>query len=183
MIKSLSISRRSATAAAMLAILAVAPLGCKRHRRVIRTTEEAPVLATVVATADPQVARQLVAGFYGVEQNSWRWTTGRFSVLLRPPLSAATKGATLQLKFAIPEAAMNRHKAVALSAYVNGTPLPPETYTQAGQFTFSRDVPAGLLASDVTRVDFSVDKTLPPTPADKRELGVVVSMVGFAPKP
>ena len=177
-----SCSRRPAAAAATLLILALGITGCKRHRRTVQTVEEAPMLASVVATADPQVARQLVSGFYGVEQNAWRWTTGRFSVVLRPPASAATKGATLQLKFAIPDVAMEKFKTVSLSGYVNGTPLTPETYTKAGQYTYTRDVPGNLLSGDVARVDFSVDKTLPPTPADRRELGVVASLVGFQAK-
>jgi len=163
--------------------LALAPAGCKRHRRVmVRTVEEGPALVSVVATADPHVAAQLVAGFYGVEQNSWRWTAGRFSVLLRPPRTAATNGAVLQLKFALPDVALSKMKGVSLSAYVNGTALAPESYTRAGQFTYSRDVPANLLAGDVVRVDFSLDKTIPPSAADRRELGVVVSLVGFQPK-
>ncbi|HLY16147.1 MAG TPA: hypothetical protein VKR61_02930 [Bryobacteraceae bacterium] len=179
----ISIRRRPAVAAAIVVSLAVVPLGCKRHKaKVVLTTEEAPALATVVATADPHMATQLVNGFYGVEQNAWRWTTGRFSVVLRPPPSAATKGATLQLKFAIPDVAMSKYKTVSLSGYVNGTALSPQSYTQAGPCTYSRDVPANLFSGDVARVDFSVDKTMPPTPADSRELGVVVSVVGFEPK-
>lgn len=169
--------------ATVLLSLAIAPAGCRRHRRVtVQTVEEAPALASVVATADPQVAKQLTGGFYGVEQNSWRWTAGRFSVLLRPPRTALTNGAILQLKFAIPEVALSKLKGVSLSAYVNGTALPPESYTQAGQYTYSRDVPATLLAGDVTKVNFTLDKTIPPSAADHRELGVVVSLVGFQPK-
>ena len=181
---SFSSPRRPAVAAAILALsLTIALAGCKRHRRVtVQTVEEAPLLASVVATADPHAAAQLVSGFYGVEQNSWRWTAGRFSVLLRPPRTAAANGAVLQLKFTLPEVALTKMKAVSLSAYVNGTVLSPETYTQAGQFIYSRDVPANLLAGDVVRVDFSLDKTIPPTAADRRELGIVVSLVGFQPK-
>jgi hypothetical protein len=182
MTNSFSTQSRFAVAAALLAVLAMAPMGCKRRKPAVLTTEEAPDLATIVATADPHVARQLVSGFYGVEQNAWRWTAGRFSVVLRPPPSAATKGATVQLKFAIPDAAMTKYKALALSCYVNGTALPPESYTQGGQFTYIRDVPANLLTADVAKVDFSVDKTIPPTAGDSRELGVVVSMVGFQAK-
>jgi hypothetical protein len=170
-------------AAILVLSLALAPAGCKRHRRVtVRTVEEGPAMASVVAAADPHVATQLVGGFYGVEQNSWRWTAGRFSVLLRPPRTAATNGALLQLKFTIPDVAISKLKAVSLSAYVNGTPLAPESYTKAGEFTYSRDVPANLLAGEVARVDFSLDKTMPPSAADRRELGVVVSLVGFLPK-
>jgi len=173
----------SVAAAILVLSLAIAPAGCKRHRRVmVRTVEEGPALVSVVATADPHVAAQLVSGFYGVEQNSWRWTAGRFSVLLRPPRTAAANGAVLQLKFAIPDVALAKMKAVSVSAYVNGTALAPESYTQAGQFIYSRDVPGNLLAGDVARVDFSLDKTIPPSAGDRRELGVVVSLVGFQPK-
>jgi hypothetical protein len=148
----------------------------------VQTIEEGPALASMVAVADPHVASQLVSGFYGVEQNSWRWTAGRFSVLLRPPRTAAANGAVLQLKFSLPDAAMSKMKAVSLSAYVNGTALAPESYTQAGQFVYIRDVPASLLAGDVSRVDFALDKTVPPSGTDQRELGLVVSLVGFQPK-
>jgi hypothetical protein len=65
---------------------------------------------------------------------------------------------------------------------VNGTALAPESYTQAGQFVYIRDVPASLLAGDVSRVDFALDKTVPPSGTDQRELGLVVSLVGFQPK-
>jgi hypothetical protein len=181
---SFSSGRRPAVAAAILVLsLALAPMACRRHRRVtVQTVEEAPALASVVATADPQAAKQLIGGFYGVEQNSWRWTAGRFSVRLRPPRAAAADGAVLQLKFAIPEIALAKLKGVSLSAYVNGTALAPETYTEAGQFIYSRDVPASLLAGDATRIDFSLDRTIAPTAGDHRELGVVVSLVGFQPK-
>ncbi|MGC9948161.1 MAG: hypothetical protein ABSF64_17490 [Bryobacteraceae bacterium] len=169
--------------AILLLTLALASAGCQRRKRVnVETVEETPVLASVVATADPHAAAQLIGGFYGVEQNSWRWTSGRFSVLLRPPRSAAAKGALLQLKFSVPDVSISKLKGVSLSASVNGTALAPESYTQAGQFTYSRDVPPNLLAGDAVRVDFSLDKTIPPGASDRRELGVVVSLVGFQPK-
>jgi len=101
---------------------------------------------------------------------------------LRPPRTAAKNGAVLQLKFTIPDVAFPRLKGVSLSAYVNGTALTPESYAQTGQFIYSREIPANLLTGDVARVDFSLDKTIPATAADKRELGVVVSVVGFQPR-
>jgi hypothetical protein len=178
-------SRRRPVMAAALLILSLAFLmpACKRHRRVtVQTEEEGPPLATIIHTADPHAASQLLSGFYGVEQNSWRWTAGKFSVVLRPPRTAASRGATLQLKFTVPDVVIAKLKAISLSAAVNGTPLAPESYTQAGQFTYSRDVPANLLGGDSVKVDFSLDRTLPPTPSDQRELGVVVSTIGFEPK-
>jgi hypothetical protein len=179
----MTISFSRGRAAILLLSLALTSVGCRRHRRVtVETIEESPALASVVATADPQAATQLISGFYAVENNAWRWTAGRFSVLLRPPRTAATRGAVLQFKFSIPGPSMAKLKSVSLSAYVNGTPLAPESYTQAGEFIYSRDVPANLLAGDVARIDFSLDKAIPPGAADLRELGVVAALVGFQPK-
>ena len=174
---------RPMAAAILIAGLAFAPLACKRHPRVtVQTEEEGPLLATIVHVADPRASAQLLSGFYGVEQNSWRWTAGKFSVVLRPPRTAAAKGATLQLKFTVPEVVIAKLKAMSLSASVNGIPLSPESYTLPGEFTYTRDVAANLLAGESAKVDFSLDKTMPPSGSDERELGVVVSSVGLEPK-
>jgi hypothetical protein len=174
---------RAMAAALLIAGLMLMPLACKSRRRVIvQTEEEGPTLATIVHVADPRVAAQLLTGFYGVEQNSWRWTAGKFSVVLRPPRTAATKGATLQLKFSLPEVVIAKLKVMSLSASVNGTSLSPESYTLPGEFTYTRDVPANLLVGESAKVDFSLDKTMPPSAGDQRELGVVVTTVGLDPK-
>jgi hypothetical protein len=172
------------TVAVLTLTLALAPLACKGHKRAtVQMIEEGPPqLATVVHMADPRAAAQLLSGFYGVEHNAWRWTAGKFSVALRPPRTAAQKGATLELKFTVPDAVIAKLKAVSLSASVNGAPLGAESYAQAGQFTYSRDVPASALTGDSVKVDFVLDKFLPPSPADQRELGVVATSVGFEPK-
>jgi hypothetical protein len=176
--------RRTLLAAALAALLCLAPAGCRSRRKVNvqQTEEEAPSLASMVHVADPKVSAQLVNGFYGVEQNAWRWTAGKFSVLLRPPRGAAQKGATLQLKFAVPDPIIAKLKAISLAASIGGKPLSPETYTQPGEFTYSRDVAADLLTGEAVKVDFALDKTLPPANGDQRELGVVVSVVGFEAK-
>jgi hypothetical protein len=179
---SASVRKCSATVGVVLA-LSFAPLGCKRHRVTVETTEEEGVpLASIVHVADPKAATQLLSGFYGIEQNAWRWTAGRFSVVLRPPRTGAAKGATLKLNFTIPANVITQLKAISLSATINGTALPPESYTVAGQYTYSRDVAPALLTGDSVKVDFALDRTVPPSAADQRELGIVVSSVGFEPK-
>ena len=165
-----------------IAALATAP-ACRRNRITGETDEGVDTrLASVVAVADPHTASQLLNGFYGVENNAWRWTKGRFAVVLRPPRTAPQKGATLRLHLTIPDPSIALLKSVAVSASVNGTALPPETYTRAGSYVYSRDVPSTALAGGGARVEFALDKTLPPTPNDHRELGVVVSTVGFEAK-
>lgn len=159
--------------------------GCKRKEkiRVAQTDEEAPTgLSSVVHVADPKAAPQLLKGFYPVEQNSWRWTAGKFSVALRPPKDAAAKGATLLLKFSVPEPVIAKLKTVALSGSVAGKALSPESYTQAGEFTYSRDVDPKQLAGPAVNVEFTLDKFLPPSDSDQRELGVVVTSIGFEAK-
>jgi hypothetical protein len=132
--------------------------------------------------ADPAASVQLGRGFYAVENDSWRWTARSFSVTVRPPKKAAANGARLVFKFAIPEAVMNRVKAMKLTAKVNGTELPAEEYTNAGDHTYSRDLPASLMRTEAVTVDFALDKFLPPSPADDRELGVVASLIGLEAK-
>jgi hypothetical protein len=177
--------RRRVCAAALSALCCVALPACRSKPKAIKvqqTEEEAPTLATTVHVADPRASAQLVSGFYSIEQNAWRWTAGKFSVVLRPPRGAAQKGATLQLKFSIPDPVIARLKVLSLSAAVNGKPLSAETYTQSGEFVYAREVPGDLLKGEGAKVEFTLDKSLPPSDADQRELGVVVSQVGFEPK-
>jgi hypothetical protein len=171
--------------AAVLAASLCLAAGCKRQDAVkLQQTEEEPArLASIVHVADPRVSAQLLSGFHEIEQNSWRWTAGKFAVLLRTPRYAAERGAVLQLKFSVPDAIIDRLKTISLNAAVNESELSPETYTQAGEFTYSRDVPAKLLSGDSVKVEFFLDKSLPPGAGDLRELGVVVTSAGLESKP
>ncbi|MBI3280269.1 MAG: hypothetical protein HYZ57_10555 [Acidobacteria bacterium] len=163
-------------------LLGVSGCKCKDKIRVETTEESGTTLASTVHVADPQASVQLLKGFHEVEQNAWRWTTGRFSVTLRPPIRAAEKGATLQVKFALPEAVIDRVKSTTLTANVNGAPLAGETYSKPGDYTYSRDVPASALAGDAVTAEFALNKFLPPGAVDQRELGIVVSSIGLEPK-
>ncbi len=174
--------RRRLFVAGLAALLALAGCRSKQKVRVQATDEEAPALASVVHVDDPRSATQLVNGFYPVEQNSWRWTAGRFSAVLRPPRGSAQNGATLQLKFSVPEPVLAKLKTISLGATIGGLKLGSETYTQAGEFTYTRDVPASVLGAEAVKVDFALDKFLPPGEVEQRELGVVVSVVGLEPK-
>ncbi len=180
--KSLMLTRRTALILCLAALpLLVAPLGCKRQRKVKvqQTEEEPPRLASMVHVSDPRSEGQLVSGFYTVEQNAWRWAQKKFSVILRAPLGGAQRGATLNLKFTIPDVITQKLGKITLSASVNGSPLKPDTYDKPGEYTYSRDVAPNLLTGDTVRVDFAVDKAIEPSEADARELAVVVLSVGL----
>lgn len=174
---------RSAALVCVQALALLLAQGCKRNETAPpESVQEPGALATTIHVADPRVSAQLVSGWYEVEQSAWRWTAGRFSVNLRPPRSAAANGAVLQLKFSIPDVLIQKLGPVTLSASVNGAPLTPETYAQAGEFVYARDVPAQALQGAAVKVDFLLDKTLPPSSVDKRELGVIATTAGFESK-
>jgi hypothetical protein len=168
---------------ALALALLVAMTGCKRKESVNVADDEGPRMAAIVHTGDPQSDTQLVQGFYAIEQNSWRWTAQRFSVVLRPPAGAGERGATLNMQLAVPDAIISRLKTISVSGNIGATQLAPETYTQQGPYTYTRDIPASLLNAEALRIDFKLDKSLPPgTGGDQRELGVIVSSVDLEAK-
>ena len=174
--------RRRALCSVLFVMLAFAPLGCKRKQAAAVPAGEAPRMASTIHMGDPQTAAQLISGFYGIEQNAWRWTGRRFSVALRTPYGAAKKGGTLELRLAVPPVIVDKLKTISLSATIGGSTLAAETYTQAGNYTYTREVAPALLAGESVRVDFQLDKSMPPSGADQRDLGVVALSAGIEPK-
>jgi hypothetical protein len=190
-------SLRSLVAVALcVCVLGVSTLsgGCKRRDKKIRiqtdedTITPAPAasatapMASVIQMGDPKAQPQLLHGFYNIESNTWRWTMGKFGVALRPPRNASVRGAILHLKFVLPESVLSKIKTTSISAKVDGVPLARETYTQPGEFDYSREVNANLLSGDVVNVEFSLDKFLPAGMVELRELGVIATSVGFEVK-
>ncbi len=169
--------------AAFLVALALAPMGCNKPKiHVQQTDEDVPRLASTVHMGDARAQAQLVNGFYGIEDNAWRWTAKQFAVVLRSPFGGAQKGAVLKAQITVPDVVIQKLKTVSLSATANGRALPPETYTQPGQYTYTRDVPADLLGGESVKIDFQLDKAIPPGGQDARELGIVVVSVGLEPR-
>jgi hypothetical protein len=167
----------------LLAALLLAAPACKRaHVRHVDTIEEAPRLASLVHMGDRTMAFQLVSGFHDVEANAWRWTMQKFSVNLRPPARAAQQGAVLDLHLTVPPPTIEKLGNITLSASVGGAALAPETYSKAGEYTYRRDVPATALGGDSARIDFQLNKAIPPGETDKRELGIVASSVALVAK-
>jgi len=178
-------TQRSLLTGGLALALALAPLGCKREPKTVKvvpTEGEAPTLASTVRASEASHEPQLLSGFYGIENNSWRWTGKQFSVLLHAPIAAAQGEGRLNLTFTIPQVAIDHAKSLTLSASVEGTPLPPETYSKSGQYEYKRDVPASALSKEAVRIQFSLNNAIPPTGADRRELGIIVASVGLEPK-
>jgi hypothetical protein len=132
--------------------------------------------------SDPAASAQLVRGFYGLEGNTWRWTAKQFEVALKPPAGAADNGAKLSFHLNAPVAVVDKFGPVTLNAAINGLALAPETYSKAGNYVYSRDVPAAALKGDAVVVQFSSDKGLAPSADDQRELALISVSIGLEPR-
>jgi hypothetical protein len=165
---------RYAFLAGLAVALVFAPAGCKRKA-------SSGQMPSVVRMGDPNAEGQL-SGFYGIEASAWRWTKQNFSVVLAPPAGAAEKGAWLRVKVTAPDGLIAKLGAVTLAASVAGQPLGAETYSAAGAYTYEREVASQFLQGKYAKVDFALDKAMPPAGGDVRELGIVVVSAGLEPK-
>jgi hypothetical protein len=68
---------------------------------------------------------------------------------------------------------------VTVSVTAGDKPLAQETYTEPGGHLFSKPVPREQLTFPVTSVLIRLNRALPPTGADLRELGAMVQRLGF----
>ncbi|HYV63876.1 MAG TPA: hypothetical protein VE958_14425 [Bryobacteraceae bacterium] len=170
---------RRLTVAVLLCGSAFAPAACKRAAQHLNPGIE---LLSVLPMDDPHAGAQLVRGFYSLEGNPWRWTAGKFSVILRPPPGAAQNGARLELKLNIPDAVFQQLGAITLSATAGRSSLAPEKFTESGSHVYARDVTASALAGDRVSFEFSTDKAIPAGQIEKRELALIVTSVGLVSK-
>ena len=172
--------------AMVLAVGALWCAGCSNNKVPVKDTVEetptAPKLLPAVNMGDPKAEKQLLSGFYAIEANAWRWTGKDFSVALKPPMGSAAQGAILDFELSAPQAAIDKLHSVTLSATVNGNALAPETFSQEGAASYKRELAANLLGGDLVRIDFHLDKAMPPANGDMRQLGVVARSVALEAK-
>jgi hypothetical protein len=86
------------------------------------------------------------------------------------------------MSLTVGDGTINQLKDITLSASIGGSVLPPQTFTKAGPSTYIREVPPGVLGTPAVRVDFQLDKVLPPAGGDVRSLGLVAATIGLEPK-
>ena len=142
------------------------------------TVEPGEFLSTLYV-ADPRATPQLLKGFHVLEQGAWRWTEKVFAVALKPPPVVPGQEVNVELTFSIAEASISQLGPLTLTATLNGSPAGSETYGQAGDYIFTKPVPADVLASEAIEAVFELDKVLLPTGSDVRELGVIAVSVAL----
>ena len=142
-------------------------------------TQPPAELLSTVHMADPRGAVQLLAGFYDVEQGTWRWTKKAFSVALKPPPPLPDETVTLELRFTVPEVSIRQLQTLTLSATVNGVPVGAETFDKPGDYTFTKPVPAEALDQKIAKVEFRLDNAIAAGEIETRELGLVATSVAL----
>ena len=142
-------------------------------------SENAPAALSAIDIADPHDSVQLLTGFYGVEMNKWRWAAKKFSAALKPPEGSGQSGAKIVLKMYLPPIQTQLLGSITLRADVDGTPLDSRTFTAPGAYTYSASVPPSALQSNLVTVNFNLDKAVTTLKNDSREMGTVVSALGF----
>jgi hypothetical protein len=133
-----------------------------------------------LSTGDPEVADQL-EGFYGIEANGWRWTKRKFSLAIAAPNLEGLTAARLMLELYVP-AEVEKAGPITLRAWLSGRVIGRASYRRSGKHIFQCEVAPAWLKPGLNRFEFDLDKALPATPADRRELGLVVVRAALEPK-
>lgn len=128
-------------------------------------------------SARKSITPEKLDGFYPPEPGGWRWTKRQFEVTF-----ASTGPARLNLKIYVPDASIQRLGQVTLTARLGVHDLGPQTFHESGQYTYERDIPAAWMTPGGNRFDFALNKALPPSAEDARELGIVVVSASLEPK-
>jgi hypothetical protein len=129
--------------------------------------ERRPTLTYLPMNA-PEASAQIVSGLYDLENGTWRWMSGSATVLLKSP----GEPLPVEAGFNIPDPAPARRVQLLL----DGREIAAQTYSGPGSYILKSppQAPAGPTAT----VTLAVDRTFS-VPGDHRELGMVVSAVGF----
>jgi tRNA (mo5U34)-methyltransferase len=155
--------------------------GCARDSDPVSSDRDERAFCLLRSTAGGDGRMELLNGWHRLEHDCYRWTERRFAVRLKAP--APEQAARLRLRFYIPPETLDKLGPMTLSAEVNGVSLPAQTYASAEEQVYSADVPAGALTGTRALVEFALDKAVPPSPEDSRELGVVVRISADADPP
>ncbi len=120
---------------------------------------------------------QLLSGWYPIEDGAWRWMAGQAEAVLRTPAGVPLRF-NMQLYFP-PNHMQRAGGPVTVSIKINGKPLTEETYSQPGEHRFSQAVLPDLPTFPASKVSIRLNRTMPPSDSDQRELGAVVLGLGF----
>ena len=135
-----------------------------------------PSLAYLHA-GDLRARPQLLGGWYAIEDGGWRWMGKEAHAVLQTPEESLID---FDLRLFFPENHMERADGpVTVSLLLQDSLFAQQTYSRPGPYTIRKPVPAGSLPQRATRVALRLNRVVPPTDGDQRELGAVIMGFGF----
>ena len=131
------------------------------------------LLKRIGIAADPLpkgVTARLAHGWHGRESGGrhWRWTAQSFGLTI----SGEDAPRKLKLNLYVSPLLTGRLGTITLTASVGDTVLRKQSYSKPGPHSFEMPLPR---QTGDQQIDFTLDKCLPPSDEDPRELGVIVS--------
>jgi hypothetical protein len=120
---------------------------------------------------------QLGPGWYPIEDGAWRWMAKQAEVVLRTPAGARMN---FEMSLYFPPGYMQSAGGpVTVSIRVGSKPLTRQSYFAPGSYRLSAMVPASLITLTASTVNIRLNRALPPSGSEQRELGAIVSELGF----
>ncbi len=152
-------------------VLAFATFGSSRSDPVTAEGDERAFCLLKSVPLERQGEIEFLHGWHQLEYGCWRWTEREFAVLA--PLPASMRP-MLKLRFFLPELVIQKVGPLTLAAWVDERPLASETYAEPGEHVYVRGLVGGPTDQRV-RIEFRLDRALPPDDTDPRERGIIVS--------
>ena len=144
------------------------PRGLLDRVRAELVVERHPTLAYLPMDS-PEAAGQIASGIYSLEDGRFRWMSRSAVVALKSPAEPMP----LRVAFAIPDPARARRVTLLL----DGREVVTRSFAGPGSYTLET-MPVRPAAAEAM-VEILVDQTFS-APGDARELGIVLTGVGFA---
>jgi hypothetical protein len=124
---------------------------------------------------------QLLSGWYPIEDGAWRWMAKEAEVTLPAPAGVGTRFA---MQLFLPSEPIQRTAGpMRVTVTINGRMITSRTYFENGRYLLEAPVPAGLAEGAANRVNIRWSRALRPAGSDRRELGAVVTELGFVAAP
>lgn len=131
-----------------------------------------------VVLADLRAADQLGPGWYEIENGAFRWMARRSTVYLKRPESG---GAVLEVRLYLPENLILKVGAPTLEIWLDGKLLSAARLPRAGEYVLKEQVVPARSPAGPAQVELRLDRSMPPSGSEQRQLGAVVTGVGFRP--
>jgi hypothetical protein len=134
-------------------------------------------LRSYLNLADIRTKSQLIDGWYSLEDGAWRWMSGRAEAVLAAPQKCPVR---FEMQVYFPPDHMRRAGGpVTVSVLINCRSLGQQTYSEPGGYRLEFAVPAQTIGDRTAQVSIRCSRAVAPSKTDLRELGAVVSALGF----